>query len=87
MWNTSTWAAQLFLWLATIVNDRGWRLLAALGSVAVAVQAFIGLESAWIGLRDGRISQMGAVVGVLSAGQIGLTVLWILLIWRLKRTV
>jgi hypothetical protein len=59
------------------------RLTGALA--AVAIQTWIGLESAWIGISDGLVSPLGALMGALSIAQIGLTVVWILLIARSKR--
>ena len=84
-WTGLTWTTQVVLWLAMLSRAWPWIPLVAIGLSAVAIQTWIGLESAWIGISDGLVSPLGALMGALSIAQIGLTVVWILLIARSKR--
>ncbi len=84
-WTGLTWTTQVVLWLAMLSRAWPWIPLVAIGLLAAAIQTWIGVESAWIGIIDGRISPWGALMGGLSMAQIGLTVAWILLIARSKK--
>lgn len=84
-WTGLTWTTQVVLWLAMLIRPWPWIPLVAIGLSAVAIQVWIGIGSAWIGVQDGHVSPLGALMGALSIVQIGLTVAWILLIVRSKK--
>ena len=84
-WDGLTWISQLVLWLAVFNRTWSWIPLVAIGVAAAAIQAWMGVGSAWIGVQDGHVSSLGALMGALSIAQLGLTLTWIVLIARSKR--
>lgn len=84
-WVGLTWLTQLALWTASAVRRWPWLVLTAFGLCCVAIQVWMGVGSAWIGLQDGQVGGRGALAGALSITQICLTVLWIALIARSPR--
>ena len=84
-WDGLTWITQLVLWIAVFTRPWPWFPLVAIGVSAAAIQAWMGVGSAWIGVQDGQVSSLGALVGALSIAQLGLTLAWILLIVVSKR--
>jgi hypothetical protein len=84
-WAGLTWITQLALWIASAVRRWPWLALTAIGLSFVAIQVWMGIGSAWIGVQDGRVGGLGALAGTLSVTQICLTLVWIALIARSKR--
>jgi hypothetical protein len=84
-WVRLTWLMLLVLWIAAATQGWLWLPLAALGLSGLAIQVWMAIRSAWIGVQDGQIGGLGAIAGALSFTQIGLTIVWIALIARSKR--
>jgi hypothetical protein len=84
-WEGLTWITQGVLWPAFLFRRRLWIPLVAVAVAAVALQAWIGIVAAWIGVQDGQVSIQGALMGVLSVGQLGVASTWMLLLVLSKR--
>ncbi|HEY4767867.1 MAG TPA: hypothetical protein VII26_02930 [Candidatus Limnocylindria bacterium] len=84
-WEGLTWITQGVLWPAFLFRRWPWIPLVAVAVGAVAIQAWMGAGSAWVGVSDGEVSPLGAVMGALSIAQLGLTVVWMVLLARSKR--
>ncbi len=84
-WEGLTWITFGVLWPAFLFRRLFWIPLVAVAAGALAIQVWMGIGSAWIGVADGHISPLGALVGVLSVAQLSLTGAWILLIVVSKR--
>jgi len=84
-WKALTWITQVILWLATLAAGRVWLFLVPIGMAAVAWQTVASVDSVRIGISDGVVTPLGALIGVLSISQIGLTLSWIVLIAVSKR--
>jgi hypothetical protein len=85
-WVGLTWITQLVLWMAVATRRWPWLVLTAIGLCFLAIQVWMGIGSAWIGVHDGRVGSQGALVGALAGTQLCLTLVWIALIARSKRT-
>jgi len=83
-WEGLTWITQGVLWPAFLFRRWPWIPLVAVAVGAVAIQAWMGAGSAWVGVSDGQVSPLGALMGALSIAQLGLTVVWIVLLARSK---
>lgn len=84
-WAGLTWLTQLALWPASALRRWLWLVLTAIGFCCVAIQIWMGIGSAWIGIQDGQVGGLGALVGAISMTQICLTLVWIALIARSNR--
>ena len=84
-WEGLTWITQGVLWPAFLFRRWPWIPLVAVAVGAVAIQAWMGAGSAWVGVSDGQVSPLGALMGALSIAQLGLTFAWIVLLARSKR--
>lgn len=84
-WAGLTWIAVLALWIASVTRRWPWLPLTVIGLCCFAIQVWMAVGAAWLGLRDGHVGGLGALAGTLSVTQIGLTLVWIALIARSKR--
>jgi hypothetical protein len=84
-WSGLTWITLFALGLATLANARASRLLVTVAVAAMTFQGLAAINSVYVGLSDGVITQQGGLMAVLSIAQIGLTWVWIVLIARSKR--
>jgi hypothetical protein len=84
-WEGLTWVTQAVLWPAFFFRRWPWIPLVAVALLAAAIQSWMGVASASIGIRDGHLSAQGALIGMISIAQIGLTAAWISLLALSKR--
>jgi len=84
-WSGLTWITLFALGLATLASARPSRLLVTVAVAAMTFQGLAAINSVYVGLSDGVITQQGGLMAALSIAQIGLTWVWIVLIARSKR--
>jgi len=84
-WSGLTWITLFALGLATLASARASRLLVTVAVAAMTFQGLAAINSVYVGLSDGVITQQGGLMAALSIAQIGLTWVWIVLIARSKR--
>jgi hypothetical protein len=75
----------LALWIASAVRFWGWRLMVVIGACFLAIQTWMLVPAARIGLEDGQVGTSGGLAGALSVTQVGLALIWIVLIARSRR--
>lgn len=86
IWMGALTSGILLLVGAGAVIDRGWRWLAAIALIPIAILGFLLVDGLIGGLRNGIVSPAGLSFGIVSAAQVTLLVAWLAFaIWRGRR--